>query len=95
MRALLALVFAVALVPPAGAEGCVPGTSTSSAEMTVIELPGCNNTVCYVVVDHDASGCMGAVWVYPESNGVPGLQRADECRDDTCGGMTEADTYLL
>jgi hypothetical protein len=39
--------------------------------------------------------CIGSVWVYQESNGKPGLQRGDEVHDDTCGGLTQADTIIF
>ena len=95
MRLVLAIAFALALLPPAGAQECVPGASTSNEDMTVVEVPNpvCG-TVCYVVVDHDMEGCFGAVWVYPEANGIAGLQRGDECHDDTCGGQVGADVIL-
>lgn len=39
--------------------------------------------------------CWGSVWVYQESNGVAGLQRADENANDTCHGMIQGDTLVF
>lgn len=36
--------------------------------------------------------CLFSMWFYQESNGIPGLQRGDEVKDDTCHGMIEGDT---
>jgi hypothetical protein len=36
-----------------------------------------------------------AVWVYEESNGIAGLQRDDEIRDDTCAGQIPGDTIVF
>lgn len=36
-----------------------------------------------------------SIWVYEESNGIAGLQRQDELRDDTCGGAIPGDTILF
>ena len=37
--------------------------------------------------------CLFSIWLYQESNGIPGLQRGDEVVDNTCHGMIEADTW--
>lgn len=99
MRPLLALTLAsLALLPFAAAEDCEPTTSTSDAEQTVVEVPGCalgvDTVICYVVVQHSEE-CGYGLWVFPESNGRPGLQRHDECRDDTCGGEIESDILVI
>lgn len=36
-----------------------------------------------------------SLWIYEESNGIPGLQRGDEEIDDTCHSMIEADRIIL
>lgn len=42
----------------------------------------------YVVVQTD-------VLAFEESNGIPGLQRQDGSRDDTCGGYVDADARII
>lgn len=50
-------------------------------------------------VDDDGSlcePCSISIWVYEESNGIGGLQRHDDVRDDTCGGAAgPGDTIIL
>lgn len=36
-----------------------------------------------------------SIWIYEESNGISGLQRQDELRDDTCGGMIAGDAIVF
>jgi hypothetical protein len=36
--------------------------------------------------------CLFSIWIYEGTNGVDGLQRQDEVRDDTCGGRFVGDT---
>lgn len=40
-------------------------------------------------------GCLFSIWFYQESNGMEGLQRIDEVKDDTCGGQIEGDTLAF
>lgn len=40
-------------------------------------------------------GCIFSVWIYQESNGVDGLQRIDEVKDDSCGGEYEGDSLAF
>jgi len=95
---LVPLAVLLAIAVPAAADECVPKTSTSDEDTTVIDLPSCGATGlwdCYLAVDHPGScGDLGAVWLYGEFNGIPGLQRHDDCVDDTCGGQAHADTLL-
>lgn len=39
--------------------------------------------------------CLFSVWTYTESNDIPGLQRGDEVKDDTCRGMIQSDTLTF
>jgi len=80
MRAILLLLSLTLLASTLSADGCVPTTSLASVEAADH----------YVVADACA-GCLVSVWVYQESNGLPGLQRGDHVVDDTCGGQIEAD----
>ena len=85
MRVLLSLALVLALTIPAGAAHCVT-YSTSAAE---VDAGGIyvDNDFCYY--------CLFSIWIYSESNGIPGLQRADEVVDDTCHGMIAGDTVIF
>lgn len=92
MRAILLLLM-LAFLTPADASHCA-GWSTSAADA---EAGG-----YYVVDDCFLGWCSllgpsvdGALWIYEESNGAPGLQRGDEIQDDTCHGMIAADTIVV
>lgn len=84
---LLALLVAVST---GGAAGCEPSTSPAFFHGGDPIGPS------YIAADPCPRECpLGAVyWVYDETNGIDGLQRADENRDDTCGGLIEADTFV-
>lgn len=46
--------------------------------------------------DNDAcQPCMWSTWIYEESNGIDGLQRADEVVDGTCHGLIKGDTIIF
>ena len=66
--------------------------STSHAEIDTDPLD--TGLVPREYVDNDLCQpeCIFSIWFYEESNGIPGLQRGDEVKDDTCHGMIEADT---
>lgn len=80
------LLLALAFTVPAGAEACVPTTSDP-----LVDVAGA------VYVDGDRMCCseVDALWVYAESNGIPGLQRQDDFVDDTCGGRIPSDTLVF
>lgn len=85
-------------------------TSTTNDEMIVLEVPDHVLGVRYVVSDlcqdderdagdpndpyDDRGPCLFAIWLYYETNGIDGLQRGDELRDDTCHWMIESDTFV-
>ena len=68
------------------AEECQPTTTTPTA------------TVSRWYFDADCHGWCHegflAFWLYEETNGYPGLQRADASVDNTCAGRIPADTRL-
>lgn len=84
-RTFLMLVSIIALALPAGANGCLPTTSTPELDVAGF----------YIENDPCQPECMWSFWVYQESNGMDGLQRGDEVKDDTCGGVIEADTIVF
>ncbi|HUR69148.1 MAG TPA: hypothetical protein VM370_07860 [Candidatus Thermoplasmatota archaeon] len=85
-KVLTALLTLAALgAASASAAGCAPTTSHPELE----------NDGMYVDNDACTLDCILSIWVYEESNGMPGLQRDDSGRDDTCGGQIEADTNIL
>lgn len=92
----IAALVALALVAPAAAEE--PCYTTSPALVTVPETPLAPayylaNDLCQPVVG-DGS-CLFSIWPYWETNGIPGLQRGDEVRNDVenCVDGTQSDTF--
>lgn len=82
----IALAAFLATFPAAGADHCATwSTSNPEADTTTMGGP------YYVDLDGIAEG----IWIYEESNGLPGLQRGDEMKDDTCHGSIESDTIIL
>ncbi|HUR68010.1 MAG TPA: hypothetical protein VM370_02105 [Candidatus Thermoplasmatota archaeon] len=95
MRSILVPMFALLLLtaPFALADECVPTTSFAP-------IAAAGYYVYEPCIDpDDASDCSDwgpwSIWVYEESNGIAGLQREDELRDDTCGGMIDSDTFIF
>lgn len=89
MRVVTMLFALCALALGAVAEECVPTTSQSF-------LPGDSYYMTdptWLVLCHPT--CLPEFWVYEESNGIEGWQRADEQHDDTCGGQIPGDTILF
>lgn len=82
----MATLTTLAIATPALGEACTPTTSEP-------ELDAAGT----LYVDGDRMCCseFDVFWVYVESNGIAGLQRADEFRDDTCGGQIPADTLVF
>lgn len=95
MRFPLVLLAASALLLPSAVAGHCTTWSTSVTDDTqiVVEFPA-DAVFRYLVMDKCAPDCLFSVWVYPEANGIAGLQRGDEMRDDTCHGMIEADVLV-
>ena len=97
MRILIALALTLALAVPATAHHCTTwSTSNGIAAGEYYLYDAC--------VDHATGGEGGLecshwgvwnAWVYQESNGIAGLQRADEIQDDTCHGLIAGDTVLF
>lgn len=100
MRAIHFLaVLAVALSITASAQSAACPSSDPDAQVRVWTTVGSGQADTwsfYIVTEMcDASGCLAGTWVYRETNGYDGLQRLDELRDDTCGGLLEPDTLML
>jgi hypothetical protein len=87
MRALSLLALVAALAVPVEASHCSMW-ETARPEVDVLGL-------YYVDHDHCHPDCIDNVWVYEESNGIPGLQRGDEWYDNTCHGMIPSDTIVF
>lgn len=65
------------------------------AECPSVESPTAEVSGVYVELDQCQPTCLISLWIYQESNGIPGLQRADAIRDDTCGGILQPDVLLI
>jgi hypothetical protein len=90
MRIPLLLTVVLAIAIPAHADECIPTTSVTGDDMIVVEFPR-NGLLDYLAIDVCQPGCIFSIWTYFEANETPGLQRADEFRDDTCGGLIGSD----
>ena len=95
----LPLTFALALLlaMPASAHHCATWTTSNA-------IAAGDHYVYDACVEYATTGQAGMecamwgpwdVWVYEESNGIPGLQRGDEILDDTCHGLIRADTIIF
>ena len=96
MRLTLVLVALVAFLPFHASAGCAPGKSPVVAVVPVphdASVPPAFDFF-YVV---DPVPCGGGATLYQETNGIPGLQRGDECVNDVadCTDGTPADTDVL
>jgi hypothetical protein len=93
---LAVVLFAAAIAASASANGCTP--TTSHTTFTVHAIGGIGY---YLAEDPGWLSCefgipeCGSIWIYEESNGMPGLQRGDEIVDDTCGGAIPGDTIVF
>lgn len=86
--AILALVLFLAAGGAASHNYCEMTTSTPEADTG----PG----PARFYIDNDpCAGCNFSLWIYMESNGVDGLQRGDDTKDDTCGGEYPSDTIIF
>lgn len=95
MKLLLLLVLA--LVAPAAAEGCVPSATEPDVCWQLVGVCASGDIAGLLYVDVDRcwqDECL-SLWIYAESNGMAGLQRADEVVDDTCGGPIPADRMVF
>lgn len=94
----LTLALALALALPATAQHCASWDTMNA--ITVDKY--------YVIEDCWLAPFIGAhgpwcqndgpfmgLWIYEESNGIPGLQRGDEWHDGTCHGMIEPDRIVF
>ncbi len=86
MRSLF-LALTVALVVALSGTGNASHCTTWSTSDPEVEAFG-----FYVDNDLCQPQCIFSIWSYEETNGIPGLQRGDEVRDDTCHWMIESDT---
>lgn len=83
---LSALLFLLTLTPVIAQE-CTPTTSDPEVDV---------GGVYYIDNDWCQPTCMFSIWIYEEANGIEGLQRGDEVKDDTCNGQIESDaTWCL
>ena len=88
---LASVVVLLTLALSADAQHCV--SYSTSAAIAIGEN--------HVVEDCWLGGAFGcyeyplSLWVYEESNGIDGLQRADEMVDDTCHGSIAGDQIVF
>lgn len=81
------LVMLTLAAHPAVAGHCTRFTTSVTGDtQVVLDVDG-----AYVVGDRT----IARAFVYEESNGIPGLQRADAGRDDTCHGQIAGDLRTL
>lgn len=108
--ALLLLALVALAVPVRADDCTTWTTSSTNDEMIVLDMPDNALGIDYVVNDlcqddegdegdpndpyDDTGACLFSIWTYQESNGLEGLQRGDEQRDDTCHWMIESDTFI-
>ena len=99
---LLASCLALAFIAPfAAASHCTTySTSTTGNGHVIIDVFGGApahheaGVPSYIAIDLCQPDCVFSIWLYPESNGIPGLQRGDSVVDDTCHGMIDADVDI-
>ena len=96
---IAALLVALAIAAPAGAEECVPTTSNAyQADKYYVDFscfaddPDTCDTICLALLVPYGVFC--TLWIYEESNEIAGLQRGDEIVDETCHGMIAPDTIV-
>lgn len=98
---VIMMVATLALAIPAGAQGCVPTTSEPEFDTgaDLFAATGGDGAGVRLYWDHDCPNADDQVclstWVYQESNFIPGLQRQDTVKDDTCGGAIAGDTVIF
>ena len=94
----LAILLTLAIALPVQADHCTTWTTMGAVEIdSYYVIEDCY--LAYVIGAHGPwcqnDGPWMALWIYEESNGLPGLQRGDEWWDDTCHGLIRADTIIL
>lgn len=93
MRPILTLlILASLLATTSHASECEPRTSRPDLTIAIDDSTAVYvfDELCPLAID-----CIGSFWIYAESNGIPGAQRNDDVRDDTCGGRIPSDTIVL
>lgn len=102
MRIVVFLVAFLALMNSAQGDACALTTSQTDADTGPVTGPA--GVRYYLVDDCFISSCSppfsnvhvdGTFYIYEESNGVDGLQRADEVADDTCSGRAGAGDTII
>lgn len=88
LRTLASLALLLALTAPSLASDCAMTTAEPEVDSKLVS--GATGSA-RVYVDGDCDPLIVtcdfiSVWIYEETNGIDGLQRRDEVRDDTCGG---------
>jgi hypothetical protein len=96
MRSIFPCVTLLAmLVLGSAAQATTRCYTTSDPELT---LPAVGPGIGGVYVDNDVcqlDGCTFSLWIYQESNGIPGLQRDDPIHSDFAGcAQREAKPFL-
>ncbi|HUR67654.1 MAG TPA: hypothetical protein VM370_00280 [Candidatus Thermoplasmatota archaeon] len=85
MRTWLVILSWLAIIAsPAAYADCEPTTSQPEIDAFGFYV---DNDSCF--------DCFITIWIYQESNLIPGLQRGDELHDDTCGGMIASDRIVF
>ena len=93
---LASVLLALLVIHPADAAHCTTYSTTATDldyAVVVVEAGG----ILYYPITYCRGECQywfSANFIYFESNGIPGLQRADVVKDDTCHGMIEHDFLL-
>jgi len=103
LRAAAVLVAAalalLALPPPADAHHCAAWSTSEtyidSGVSAVGRVPTGATGAAGVYVHLGYYHFLLDWWIYQESNGIPGLQRGDSIRDDTCHRMIPPDTVIF
>ena len=92
MRTLFVLAAIAAIAIPAHAAD--PCYTTSPALLTVPDTTGALGGDIYIDNDLCQFDCTFSIWIYQETNGIPGQQRQDEVRNDVanCDDGTTGDT---
>ena len=89
---LASIVLALLVIQPVDAAHCTTySTSTTDLDHTVI-IVDVVGFVYYPIICRDICEYWAIGPMYFETNGIPGLQRADRIKDDTCHGMIEPDS---
>lgn len=87
--------FFTTLLTLAALSIAVPAGMADHCETWTTSEPEVTQAPYYVDNDLCQIECLFSIWVYEETNNIPGLQRADEFHDDTCHGQIEGDTIIV